>query len=851
VNGIGYLTLSEALERARETESGPDPALLHRLQNELVAIWQKLQRQPNSYLLSRDEYALFNYFRQDTLDNETARKAVQRFWDHDSSPLGLLRREKAWSALKGCLFMHARTYLRNADGLAVLEDTRSLRQPDPPISLLRLARNSIVSESAHDDRLPRRPCDDGRALLLARRLCARDTVDPRTVRNGPLSQWSCPRMTCIPTSTSAPSFQRAASCGTLAPPISRTLLWLAALIFALQLNPMVSAQPDAVRQLPNLISGRADAAKTAANATALLEDLEVDPPVYTPSVPDCQEVLMVHVFAYSYGEPYVGDYEPPSCDFNRVVFNFTVTSAGRQYDRLGLMYFNDTEIFRTSTAEPTTDGIEWTYIKDMSAYLSLFKEPQKIIFDLGNLITDVYTGTFNTTLTASFYNEDVEFVPADVIIPISARKSVNDSASAFSFPDDNATNTVTLPQNVERATFSISACGQSAEEFWWSNVLSSDTDTFGDSSFYGYSPFREVQLYIDDTLAGVAWPFPVIFTGGVVPGFWRPIVGIDAFDLKEDQIDITPFLGLLCDGSPHTFTIRVSGINDTASAHTGVLSETVNSYWVVTGKIFLWLSQPGSVTTGTAPSISAPPPSISLSSTPSALPNGTNSSLIYAVSVTRDLSISAHITTANNTTTLATWTQSLTYSNEGNITQEGYAQSNTQSTKAHDTSSSGYFRTLSYPLYVYDYYILTDNSTYIASNMDRGKDVKVVGGSAFPLGIEGSSAADAEGSHLETRQNGTASYYAVTSPSSSSTSSGSTEQDLKFSAVDDGTAGVQGEGYGEELLYKEHILAVDGEVVSDVVVDEGEEVQRSWRGTEGQQQAWGVKGVRGMLGRGP
>lgn len=36
--------------------------------------------------------------------------------------------------------------------------------------------------------------------------------------------------------------------------------------------------------------------------------------------------------------------------------------------------------------------------------------------------------------------------------------------------------------------------------------------------FYGYSPFREVQLFIDGMLAGVAWPFPVIFTGGVVPG---------------------------------------------------------------------------------------------------------------------------------------------------------------------------------------------------------------------------------------------------------------------------------------------------------------------------------------------
>lgn len=68
----------------------------------------------------------------------------------------------------------------------------------------------------------------------------------------------------------------------------------------------------------------------------------------------------------------------------------------------------------------------------------------------------------------------------------------------------------------------------------------SDVDTFPRyGGLYGYSPLREVQLLIDGMLAGVAWPFPTIFTGGVVPGLWRPIVGIEAFDLKEYEVDIT------------------------------------------------------------------------------------------------------------------------------------------------------------------------------------------------------------------------------------------------------------------------------------------------------------------------
>lgn len=178
------------------------------------------------------------------------------------------------------------------------------------------------------------------------------------------------------------------------------------------------------------------------------------------------------------------------------------------------MYLGDIEVWRTSTAEPTQTGIEWSYYKDMSAYLSLFKQPQKIIFDLGNLIDDTYTGAWNTTLTATFFSASDEIEPADIIQPVSARKSAANQSSAFVVPDTRAMDNLTLPPNARKAVFSISACGQAAEEFWWSNVLTSDTHVFGnETTLYGHSPFRELQLLIDGQLAGVAWPFPVIFTG--------------------------------------------------------------------------------------------------------------------------------------------------------------------------------------------------------------------------------------------------------------------------------------------------------------------------------------------------
>lgn len=50
-------------------------------------------------------------------------------------------------------------------------------------------------------------------------------------------------------------------------------------------------------------------------------------------------------------------------------------------------------------------------------------------------------------------------------------------------------------------------------------MLSSDVNALPDyGELYGYSPFREVQLFIDGSLAGVAWPFPIVFTGAVISG---------------------------------------------------------------------------------------------------------------------------------------------------------------------------------------------------------------------------------------------------------------------------------------------------------------------------------------------
>ena len=115
-----------------------------------------------------------------------------------------------------------------------------------------------------------------------------------------------------------------------------------------------------------------DARQKRQSPATTLVDFQVYEPVLTPSGTSDQygciytQTLMDYVFSNSYGAPFVGrsspykspgevrlitvlrvgEYTPPPCEFNRVTMNLTVSSKGRQFDRLGIMYLGDIEVFR-------------------------------------------------------------------------------------------------------------------------------------------------------------------------------------------------------------------------------------------------------------------------------------------------------------------------------------------------------------------------------------------------------------------------------------------------------------------------------------------------------------------------
>ncbi|KAL4914017.1 peptide N-acetyl-beta-D-glucosaminyl asparaginase amidase A-domain-containing protein [Aspergillus aurantiobrunneus] len=486
------------------------------------------------------------------------------------------------------------------------------------------------------------------------------------------------------------------------------------------------------------------------SSSTLLEVFQVYQPIPVQGRNDthCNEkiLLLDHVFGLSYGHPFVGSYEPPNCDFD----------TGRQFDRLAHMYLGDVEVFRTSTAEPTVDGIVWSYIKDMSQYNVLWRQNQKIIFELGNLINDIYTGSFNVTVMGHF-SRGKSVKTADIILPISAHNSARNSSSAFNIPSQEAKVSHRLDRRVSRALVSIFACGQSTEEFWWANVFTSDTETFnnGFGELYGYSPFREIQLYIDGTLSGVVWPFPVIFTGGISPGFWRPIVGTDAFDLRAPEIDISPFLPLLTDGFYHSFEIKVAGL-DVSDNGTAMLSETIGSYWVVSGNIFLYLPDntdaqlPGHVGSGQEPEIIAPAPTFTIMRDLEQNKTGENVSLAYSVLVKRTITIKS---------TEFLWSQNFSYSNGGLFNRHGLSQQTVQHTSG--TALSGRVGDdnnidelgFEYPLFVNTTYGEMNGGLTIDAWMERGLKID---SSGMP-GIS-TYTFTSDPLHLRTAQWGQASY---------------------------------------------------------------------------------------------
>lgn len=82
IDGIGTLTYQRAIDIARNTEGELDERVKTYLDNAIDAIWSRITLEPDAYVLTKDEFAVFNYFISRFNGNTVAEFAIARYWKH-------------------------------------------------------------------------------------------------------------------------------------------------------------------------------------------------------------------------------------------------------------------------------------------------------------------------------------------------------------------------------------------------------------------------------------------------------------------------------------------------------------------------------------------------------------------------------------------------------------------------------------------------------------------------------------------------------------------------------------------------------------------------------------------------
>ncbi|MGH3447790.1 MAG: peptide-N4-asparagine amidase [Nocardioidaceae bacterium] len=276
------------------------------------------------------------------------------------------------------------------------------------------------------------------------------------------------------------------------------------------------------------------------------------PPVQAPDTKHCTVTLVQHDFD-NY-DPATSTFTPPNrCrgQWSKVVLRLDGSVKGRQYDRIGRLELGGVTIFRLSTPEPSPDGINWHVEKDVTEYAPLMNQTQQVQMWLGNTVNSTYTGVFHIHVTLTFYKPGRGARPArtaDQVLPLTSQTRDN----------GDLVGDLTVPRNTKRLVGEVYASGSGGgcEEFWDTSAPASTGYSCSDGL-----PYREVDVLIDGRVAGIALPYPQIYTGGWSnPYLWAAIPAPRAFNISPVRYDLTPFVGELTDGQPHQVRLQVAGV---------------------------------------------------------------------------------------------------------------------------------------------------------------------------------------------------------------------------------------------------------------------------------------------------
>ncbi|HET9281938.1 MAG TPA: peptide-N4-asparagine amidase [Candidatus Angelobacter sp.] len=314
-----------------------------------------------------------------------------------------------------------------------------------------------------------------------------------------------------------------------------------------------------------------------------------DPTVPRPNTTPCV-VALFNNFAFADFSPKPFSFTPPAgCPgpWAKVVLNadFSI-QAGRQFDRTAEIWIGGVNVYFGTTSEPSGKVARaWHIERDLTDYSALLTSAQNGRVDLGNLVNSTFTSTLFGTAELQFYplarNQNAPHT-ADLVLPLASDPT---GGTAFlSTTTATLAKTFTLPTNVEQAFLDVVAQSQAGDEFWYTCV---PDDVANELQSCGGGAFRETQVTIDGTPAGVAPVYPWIYTGGIDPLLWRPIPGVQTLNFAPYRVDLTPFAGVLSNGLPHQVSVNVFGANGGFSTTATLLVFQDHGSQQVTGGVTL------------------------------------------------------------------------------------------------------------------------------------------------------------------------------------------------------------------------------------------------------------------------
>jgi hypothetical protein len=310
----------------------------------------------------------------------------------------------------------------------------------------------------------------------------------------------------------------------------------------------------------------------------------IEPPIAHPDEAPCVVKLYHNAQFGASNVNFI--YNPPAnCPgpYSTIVLSVDVSlDAGIQYDRTGTIWIGGVPLWFGTTAEPNPSlGPSWHFERNVTDYTSLLGGTNPGFVLIANYTNAQDTSIITSSAKLLFYpvpNGGTAPTVPDEIIPLAA-----DGGGTVGL--NTGTDTVAidqmLPTNIASANLDVFLQGQSNDEFWYTCVPNSLT---GELESCGGGAFREGEITVDGTPAGVAPVYPWIFTGGIDPYLWAPIPGVQTLNFKPFRVPLTPFAGVLSNGAiAHQIALSVYG---------------ANGYFSVAGALLLYLDHGGSQVTG-------------------------------------------------------------------------------------------------------------------------------------------------------------------------------------------------------------------------------------------------------------